>query len=106
MVFEALNTNSSSSAKSLLEGFTVQPCTFAIASAPILKGDTDLDGQLTPRDALWALRLFLGTLTGATPDQEHAADVDNDGQVTPRDALFILQGFLPPPPTGHRRQVQ
>jgi hypothetical protein len=92
--FEDLNANAEQDFRSLLSGLEAQACDFTITAAPIISGDIDLDGALTPRDALLALRLFLGTLTGATETQEQTADVDGDGQVTPRDALLILQAFL------------
>ena len=65
------------------------PTDFAlIRTAPVLYGDTDLDGDVSILDATLIQR-FLAGLDTLTVEQKLAADVDGDGDVTIIDATLI-----------------
>lgn len=63
-------------------------------------GDVNMDGQITPGDALCAFQIFLNDGTpvpGSVCDTEcavDAADANCNGTITPQDALFIFQAYL------------
>ncbi len=54
------------------------------------KGDIDMDGKVTTKDARLALRAAVG-LAKLTGPQALAADTDGDGKVTTKDARAILK---------------
>jgi hypothetical protein len=61
--------------------------------------DDHINDAITPTDALFALKLFVGSNPndgGApiSPYQYLAADVSSDGIIDPTDALYILQMFV------------
>lgn len=56
---------------------------------PTVSGDINVDGQVTPEDALLAFNCYLGL--GLCPA---GVDVNEDGQVTPADALCLFRKFL------------
>lgn len=74
-----------------------RPGTLTIAS--VLVGDVNFDNVVDLRDAMLALRLALGIISG-TPEQLSAADVDGSGTVTVLDAQLILRTALGLPPIG------
>lgn len=75
-------------------------CDGAITCAPCLLGDVNMDGSITPGDALCAFQIYMNG--GVLPEGEctnecalAAADVNCDPQaITPGDALYIFQGYL------------
>ena len=69
----------------------------SLSCGAAIKGDVDLDGQITGTDAAAALQYALiGEKTGYTAEQVLAADFDEDGIITATDANFILQKALTP----------
>lgn len=62
-------------------------------SAPILKGDVNFDGKITPVDASMVLTEIANIAAGTptfTPEQFAAADMNDSGTLTPSDASAIL----------------
>ena len=62
-------------------------------SAPILKGDVNFDGKITPVDASLVLTEIANIAAGTptfTPEQFAAADMDDSGTLTAADASAIL----------------
>ena len=65
--------------------------------ALVLKGDTNLDGEVTNRDATLCKQALMGTVVNGSrvvftdPLQQMAADRDGDGQLKSREATFISQ---------------
>jgi hypothetical protein len=58
------------------------------APAPILRGDSDSDGEVLITDPIFLLNfLFLG---GSPPRCDPVADADDDGEVIITDAIYIL----------------
>lgn len=57
----------------------------------VLKGDVNMDGYITPVDALLTLQYYAGVIS-SVPNLK-AADFNEDGSVTPSDALAILQYY-------------
>ena len=57
----------------------------------VLKGDVNMDGYVTPTDALLVLQYYAGVIS-SVPNLV-AADFNEDGNVTPSDALGILQYY-------------
>jgi hypothetical protein len=55
---------------------------------PLLKGDVDEDGEITPQDAVDAF--WLSFKTSWTSEELSRADYDGDGEVTPQDAVEIF----------------
>lgn len=62
--------------------------------APILMGDVNFDGKVTPTDASMVLEEYSRVASGGeatfTPEQFAAADMNGDGLITPSDAQAIL----------------
>ena len=62
--------------------------------APILMGDVNFDGKVTPTDASMVLEEYTRISTGQAPTftdkQFAAADINGDGLITPSDAQAIL----------------
>lgn len=62
--------------------------------APILMGDVNFDGKVTPTDASMVLDEYSRVASGGeatfTPEQFAAADINGDGLITPSDAQAIL----------------
>lgn len=61
--------------------------------APILKGDVNFDGKITPVDASLVLAEIANIAAGTptfTPEQFEAADMDDSGTLTAADASAIL----------------
>jgi vacuolar-type H+-ATPase subunit H len=56
----------------------------------VIKGDIDGDGEITPNDAILALRDAMLIIT-LDPVQSVAMDVDGDGSKTPNDAIMLLR---------------
>ncbi|MBU1487043.1 Ig-like domain-containing protein [bacterium] len=56
-------------------------------------GDVDLDGVITPEDALLAFQISLEIITSTSQQRGHA-DRNNDGKVTPADAMIIFEEYL------------
>ena len=70
---------------------------FEHIAPPVLRGDTDGDGEVTAADAQLALnayvRLTAGKESGLTETQSAAADADGDSQITVSDAQLILRFY-------------
>jgi len=56
--------------------------------------DVNLDGSVTPGDALMAFQHYLGIITISDPCSLLRADANDDGSITPGDALIIFQDYL------------
>ena len=63
--------------------------------APILMGDVNFDGKVTPTDASLVLaeytRIEAGEEPTFTPEQFAAADMNGDGLITPSDVAAIME---------------
>jgi hypothetical protein len=81
--------------------------TFTLTQCPTGSGDVNADGQITPQDALCALKIYTGGgILPADPQcdgngscEVDAADADCSGAVDPTDALIIYNAWvagLPP----------
>jgi len=71
-------------------GFEQIPISVSYLAPPYLLGDTDLDGALSVKDALWTLQALAGNRSlGAV--NVLAADADKSSNISVKDALFILQ---------------
>ncbi len=57
----------------------------------VIEGDVNCDGSVTLEDALLLLRIAMGLIQNATPEQLAAADMNGDGQVGVDDALAVLR---------------
>lgn len=57
----------------------------------VLKGDVNMDGSVTPIDALLVLQYYAGVIS-SVPNMV-AADFNESGSITPADALAILQYY-------------
>ena len=59
------------------------------------RGDIDGDGEVTVKDARYALRQAVGLIELAVNSKPYtAADADRDGTVSVRDARLILRGAV------------
>lgn len=82
-----------------IEGMNICNGVFRYGMACAL-GDVNMDGQITPADALCAFQIFLNDGTpvpGSVCDTEcalQAADANCNGTITPQDALYIFQAYL------------
>lgn len=64
---------------------------FSGESTVVIAGDLNNDGQIGVDDALTLLRVVMGLLQNATPEQLAAADANGDGEITLEDALYTLR---------------
>ena len=64
--------------------------TFTVVNTAFIRGDIDLDGEITVADALTVLRIA-AQLVEETPEAIQIADMDNDGKITVGDALTVLR---------------
>jgi subtilisin family serine protease len=56
--------------------------------------DVNLDGYVTPGDALMTFQHYLGLIEITNPCSLLRADANNDGFITPGDALIIFRAYL------------
>jgi len=75
------------------------PVTPTPISIPVIKGDANCDGLITPGDALLTFQFYLQSVIPAmTPCNQFAsADFDDSGNITPGDALCIFRMYLQNP---------
>ena len=60
----------------------------------VLNYDVNLDGSVTPGDALMAFEHYLGSKTIIDACSLLRADANGDGQITPGDALIIFKAYF------------
>ncbi len=65
----------------------------SFAGAGNVKGDVDLDGKLTVRDAKCVLKYKAG-LVQLSSSQKKNADANSDGDITLADARYILEAIV------------
>jgi hypothetical protein len=79
-----------------------------IGESSVLKGDANLDGEISVLDIVLIARYIIGEIT-LTPEQHNAADCNNDGDVNVLDmvgiANVILETGTCPPSTGTLRKA-
>jgi Tol biopolymer transport system component len=76
--------------------WTASPGCFTLASEPECTGDVNIDGEITPADALCAFEKYMTicpTSCGIECD-DLCGDVNGDGETTPADALCIFNKYL------------
>ena len=57
-------------------------------------GDCDMNGNLTPEDALFAFQVYLGIVPDPAEDESCRADCSGNEAVTPEDALCIFLHYI------------